>query len=365
MMKKMEILGLLLVVIICLCACGKQGSIDNTDIYITQSAELTTTLIPELSTEAVMEPTATPTPEPTATPTPEPTATPTPEPTATPTPEPTATPTPEPTATPTPKLPATPQLATAEDFEYEIRGSQAILWKYIGDKSAVILPSYIEDVPVEIVAAGAFQGCKHIENIVIPEGYELIGNMAFDGCDSLKGLTLPASMTVITNLFFPKSQGLVLKVREGSYAQSYAEEMRMDYEFYGEPVPPVVLETATAEEFSYEVRVDRVILWTYSGNKKAIILPEMIEGYPVHQIAGYAFIQQYQLEQVVIPEGYTGMGFAVFQACVNLKEVTLPESLVEMYEGIFNGAPNVVLKVKEGSYAHTYAQQYGLNYEFY
>ena len=130
-------------------------------------------------------------------------------------------------------------------------------------------------------------------------------------------------------------------------------------------MPPVVLEPAAEEEFDYEVRFDSVIIWSYSGDKKAIILPEKIEDYPVDRIAGYAFSQQYQLEQVVIPEGYLGLGYGVFQACVNLKEVTLPESLVEMYEGIFAGASNVVLKVKEGSYAQSYAEQYGLNYEFY
>jgi len=49
----------------------------------------------------------------------------------------------------------------------------------------------------------------------------------------------------------------------------------------------------------------------------------------------------------------------------SVQKDTSLESLVEMQEGIFAGASNVVLKVKEGSYAQSYAEQYGVNYEFY
>mgnify|MGYP003290620219 CR=1 FL=1 len=49
---------------------------------------------------------------------------------------------------------------------------------------------------------GMFKGCTSLEEIVIPEGFEVIEYTAFLDCVNLKKITLPASLKVIENCFY-------------------------------------------------------------------------------------------------------------------------------------------------------------------
>ena len=63
----------------------------------------------------------------------------------------------------------------------------------------------------------------------VPEGTVEIGEFAFAGCQQLSAVTIPESVTVIGSNSFWNCENLRLYVWDGSYAQRYARERRMDF----------------------------------------------------------------------------------------------------------------------------------------
>ena len=63
----------------------------------------------------------------------------------------------------------------------------------------------------------------------VPEGTAEIGEFAFAGCQQLSAVTIPESVTVIGSNSFWNCENLRLYVWDGSYAQRYAREHRMDF----------------------------------------------------------------------------------------------------------------------------------------
>ena len=63
----------------------------------------------------------------------------------------------------------------------------------------------------------------------VPEGTAEIGEFAFAGCQQLSAVTIPESVTVIGSNSFWNCENLRLHVWDGSYAQRYAREHRMDF----------------------------------------------------------------------------------------------------------------------------------------
>ena len=63
--------------------------------------------------------------------------------------------------------------------------------------TVVVLPDYIEDVPVTTVGASAFNGRTLPTEVIIPETVTTIENAAFMNCTSLETIIIPDSVTYI------------------------------------------------------------------------------------------------------------------------------------------------------------------------
>lgn len=63
--------------------------------------------------------------------------------------------------------------------------------------SDVIIPSSYEGLPVTSIAERAFDNCKNIENVLIPDSVMEIGGYAFRGCYDLKSVDIRGNLTEI------------------------------------------------------------------------------------------------------------------------------------------------------------------------
>ena len=82
-------------------------------------------------------------------------------------------------------------------------------------------------------------------------------------------------------------------------------------------------------------------------------------------IAAYAYYQNSEITDVVIPDSVEALGDAVF-ARTDGPTVTIPRSVTEIGANLFEEVlfpDRVLLRVYEGSYAHQYAEENGINYE--
>ncbi|WP_461255665.1 leucine-rich repeat domain-containing protein [Treponema sp. R80B11-R83G3] len=110
--------------------------------------------------------------------------------------------------------PATVQPATAQptvtpaqtgDPESDFRVSKSVtktgntitITGYVGNKSTVIIPSSIQNLPVTEIGGGAFFQKTGITSVTIPNSVTTIERTAFSSCAKLTSITIPDSVTYI------------------------------------------------------------------------------------------------------------------------------------------------------------------------
>ena len=119
----------------------------------------------------------------------------------------------------------------------------------------------------------AFDGCRSLTSVVIPDSVTSIGKSAFYGCSSLTSVTIPDSVTSI-----------------GEYA------------FDG------------------------------CSSLTSVTIPDSVTS-----IGEYAFSGCNSLTSVTIPDSVTSIGEYVFYGCDSLTSVTIPDSVTSIGEYAFNG----------------------------
>ena len=117
----------------------------------------------------------------------------------------------------------------------------------------------------------------------------------------------------------------------------------------------------TEESYVYTVHNGQATVTAYRGTQTEVVIPATLGGVPVTAIADRAFENHVALASVTLPEGVTELGWFAFAGCVSLTRVTLPASVTNICYGAFENC-NIALTLycPAQSYAHRYAQSYGL-----
>ena len=271
-------------------------------------------------------PTVEPTPIPTAAPipshTPKPTAKPTP--TIMPTPTPTAAPTPVPTAAPTPAPTPVPTIVPTavpvpEVLSYEVVDDHVVVTACDKDAEAVVIPAEIEGKPVTEIGDGAFNICRKLESITLPDSLTDIGNRAFKGCTALKGITLPYGIRSIKSNLFSGCSALSEVILPDSITA----------------IGPNAFSGCSAlKSLSIPNGVNSIKNSTFDGCSALvnISIPSSVT-----QIGAYAFRNCSALMNIDIPNGVTGIELFAFNACRALERVSLPISITSIGWNAFNG----------------------------
>jgi hypothetical protein len=87
------------------------------------------------------------------------------------------------------------------EYEYSCVNKLVTLTRYIGSETSVIIPSYIDGMPVQSLA-GTFRYCTGLTGITLPSGVTSIGSYTFYNCTGLTGITLPSGVTSIGSYAF-------------------------------------------------------------------------------------------------------------------------------------------------------------------
>lgn len=100
-------------------------------------------------------------------------------------------------------------IGTVNEFSYEIRSDEnGERYAVIADfpdtyEGEVVIPSYIEEVPVKIIGPGAFNYCEGITSVTFPDTIETIGWGAFYQAHFLGTVHIPSSVrTIELNAFY-------------------------------------------------------------------------------------------------------------------------------------------------------------------
>ena len=207
-------------------------------------------------------------------------------------------------------------------FEYkELGNGNAVITGYTGIKANLKIPEKLNGLTVKSIGSNAFQKCKRLRSVTIPNSVTTIGEGAFGNCNNLKTVTIPNSVRSIA--------------RDAFYCCRNLRSVTL----------PDGL-TAICE-------------MTFFGCRKLknITLPNSVT-----RIDRYAFADCQELQTVTIPDGATTIGERAFGACSSLKEVTIPASVTSMGFRVFE-TPGENLTVNcASSYVVEYCKESRLNY---
>ncbi len=179
------------------------------------------------------------------------------------------------------------------------------------------------------IACGAFDSCKKLVNITIPNTVTNIGDNAFSYCTSLTSIIIPDSVTNIGNSVFTECTSL------------------------------------------HEVMISNSVtsISTFAFNcctsLTSVTIPDGVKS-----IGWGAFYGCTGLTSVAIPETVTSIDGAVFTDCVRLASLYLPNSVTSIGDGFIYYDENylicpldITLFVYEGSYSYSFAKSKGLRFE--
>jgi hypothetical protein len=268
---------------------------------------------------------------------------------------------------------------TYNDFVYDIKDGKAHIAKYTGESEEVIVPGYIEGLPVADISArigdgGCFCQCPQLKRVLFSEGIEKIGFYAFSRCEALESLVFPASLQELDSHAIDRCPALIrLTVAEDN--QKYADldgvltnKEKTEIVFYPHgrsgryDIPAGVTAIgshAFAESFleslSIPASVKEINYGAFSGCRylTEVMLPEGIEEIvfnafenctvltsikipaSVTKIDSSAFEGCAALARINIPAGVTQIRYDAFKGCASLSEIVIPEGVKAIEHGTF------------------------------
>ena len=246
---------------------------------------------------------------------------------------------------------------------------------YLGDETALVIPSVVDDLPVTAIGAYAFEYAA-LTSVVIPEGVTVIDCEAFAAASALKEITLPSTLREIGEEAFigcalekvTLSEG-VETLGERAFAGCWNLKTitlpntlrRMGYgvfadcdelwgltlpasltEIDGNPIPAIPL---SQHFFANSLRIapDNPVLrienqMLLAGDTvicaardvRDVTVPEGIT------TIGRGAFYSAQVERVTLPEGLTNIQKEAFNGCFALRSVSLPESLQSIGDSAFD-----------------------------
>lgn len=203
----------------------------------------------------------------------------------------------------TPAKPVLPKTASSvEDFRYASNGSEVRINKYMGKGGKVVIPDYIDGLPVTRIAENAFyayssKGAERITEIQLPSQLEYIGSGAFQSIENLTGvLVLPPTLKEVESHAFQSTnlKGLVIQSNSNLELNSFANIYGMEFIYVAKGCAPVI-------------------------------------------------------------------DTSVFSYAEALKDLVLPEEITDIAEETFDGCNEVVLYAPKGSYADKYGKKNFIN----
>lgn len=200
---------------------------------------------------------------------------------------------------------------------------------YLGDETALVIPSVVDDLPVTAIGAYAFEYAA-LTSVVIPEGVTVIDCEAFAAASALKEITLPSTLR---------------EIGEEAFIGCALEKVTLPAsltEIDGNPIPAIPL---SQHFFANSLRIapDNPVLrienqMLLAGDTvicaardvRDVTVPEGIT------TIGRGAFYSAQVERVTLPEGLTNIQKEAFNDCFALRSVSLPESLQSIGDSAFD-----------------------------
>ena len=181
---------------------------------------------------------------------------------------------------------------------------------------------------VTSIGGSAFYYCSGLTSVTIPNSVTSIGNNAFNGCRGLTSVTIPNSVTSIGNYAFRDCSGLT-SVTIGNSVTSIGSP---EYSAF-EGCNNMKTVTINSNSIVSKYRSSSSSIATIFGNQ----VEQYIIGDAVTSIGYCAFYNCSGLTAVTIGNSVTSIGSSAFSGCSGLTAVTIPNSVTGIGATAFYG----------------------------
>jgi hypothetical protein len=220
------------------------------------------------------------------------------------------------------------------DIYYYINGNEASVTRCNRSRAGhVSIPSTVSyngvAYPVTAIHDRAFNGCKQLTGVTIPNSVKTIGNYAFYGCQSLTRMPIPNSVKTIGDYAFYGCSGLT-GVSIGNSVSSIGNRVFT----HCDGLTSIVVAGGNP---TYDSRDNcNAIIETASNTLIAGCMSTVIPG-SVTSIGDQAFLYCKGLTSVTIPNSVTTIGNHAFEFCQGLTSVMIPNSVTTIGDYAFYG----------------------------
>ena len=180
------------------------------------------------------------------------------------------------------------------------------------------IPHTIKGVTVTCIGNDAFDNCRSLTSVTIPDSVTSIGDSAFRYCTSLTSVTIPDSVTSIGEDTFSGCTSLTSVTIPDSVTSIG------DWAFSG-------CKSLTSVTIPDSVTSIGEFAFHDCKSLTSVTIPDSVTS-----IGGYAFTGCKSLTSVTIPNSVTSIGEYAFSHCTSLTSVTIPNSVTSIGEHAFS-----------------------------
>lgn len=187
----------------------------------------------------------------------------------------------------------------------------------------VVIPEYIDGLPVVEIAKLAFEENNYLEKITLPGTIVKIGEFAFNDCYNLLEVNLMEGLEKIASTAFSGCDSLVVLDIPSTVATIKGHIGDIEWSFQFE-----TLWIAGQGEFTEDMM--KTISAKVEGNIRNIIIDGSVD-----KIGKEVFSKRYYLDSVEIGSGVKEIGERAFAYCNTLKSIDIPASVEKIGSAAF------------------------------
>lgn len=204
---------------------------------------------------------------------------------------------------------------------------------------------------VSIIGCNAFKNCTGLTSMIIPDNVKTLGTYLFYGCNNLSSVTLPTDLTKIPDGTFGNCNLSSYEISEN------VDSIGADA-FYGNPLKEIVIPSSVTEIgngafagcynlISVDINSTNII---NQGQYINVFGEQVLEyklGGSITDLQDYAFFNCQQLKNVTLPDSLVTIGESAFERCVCLDSIYIPKTVTNIGDYAFYDCANLT-SVKVG-----------------
>ena len=208
-----------------------------------------------------------------------------------------------------------------KEFKIIIQDGEATITGYKGEKEDLVIPAMVGKYRVSAIGREAFDGCKTLKSVVIPETVKTIAEKAFACCYELRKVVLSDGLQAIEKEAF----STCLKLKKVTIPPS-VESINEDAFSGTLSLTSIQVESGnqTFKDINgvlFDAHGTTILIYP-NGRKGKYLIPN-----GVREIGQEAFNSCHELTAIIIPEGVEVINEGAFSSCDKLRRLVLPESL--------------------------------------